>query len=150
MRRKITSLIDDEIKNAQAGKQAYIKLKLNNLIDSPIIKKMYDASQAGVKIECVIRGICGLIPGIKGVSENITIRSVVGRYLEHSRIMIFANAGKPKYFISSADWMERNIDKRIEVTTPIIDKEIQKELSFIFETLMKDNQKQELLISIRK
>jgi polyphosphate kinase len=145
MRRKITSLIDAEIKNAQAGKTAYIKLKLNNLIDSPIIKKLYDASQAGVKIDCVIRGICGLVPGVKGVSENITVRSVVGRYLEHSRILIFANGGKPKYFISSADWMERNIDKRIEVTTPITDKEIQKELSFIFDTLMNDNQKARII-----
>lgn len=141
MRRKISALIDTEIENATAGKPAYIHLKLNNLIDAPIIKKLYEASQAGVQIECVIRGICGVIPGIKGMSENIKIRSIVGRYLEHSRILIFANGGSEKYFLSSADWMERNIDRRIEVTTPILDKKIQADLRFIFDACLKDNQK---------
>lgn len=145
MRRKITSLIDTEIENASAGKTAYIHLKLNNLIDSSIIKKLYEASQAGVKIDCVIRGICGLIPAKKGFSENIRVRSLVGRYLEHSRILIFANGGDEKYFISSADWMERNIDKRIEVTTPVHDKEIQKELRLLFDTCMEDNQKSRII-----
>ncbi|MBI3134535.1 MAG: polyphosphate kinase 1 [Bacteroidetes bacterium] len=150
MRRKINSLIDTEIENAQAGKKAYIHIKLNNLIDSAIIKKLYEASQAGVQIDCVIRGICGLIPGMKGVSENIRVRSIIGRYLEHSRILIFANGGHEKYFISSADWMERNIDRRIEVTTPVLDKEIQKELRFIFDCCMKDNQKARIVDAQQK
>lgn len=150
LRRKIVALIDEEIENAQKGKPAFIKLKLNNLIDAPAIKKLYEASQAGVKVECIIRGICGLIPGIKDVSENIQVRSIIGRYLEHSRILIFANGGKPKYFISSADWMERNIDKRIEVTCPILDQELQFELDFIFDTCMRDNQKTRWLDSGQK
>jgi polyphosphate kinase len=141
MRRKITALIDQEITHALAGKKAYIHLKLNNLIDASIIKKLYEASQAGVEVICIIRGICGIIPGVKGLSENIHIWSLVGRYLEHSRILIFANDGNEKYFLSSADWMERNIDKRIEVTTPIHDKNLQKDLRFIFDSCLKDNQK---------
>lgn len=150
MRRKITALIDQEIENASQGKAASIQLKLNNLIDSSVIKKLYEASQAGVKVELVIRGICGVIPGIKGKTENITVRSIVGRYLEHSRILIFGNAGEPKYFISSADWMERNIDRRIEVTAPIYDKEIQKDLQFIFDACMNDNQKARIIDAHQK
>jgi polyphosphate kinase len=140
-RRKITSLIDTEIKNAKKKKPAYIYLKLNNLVDGPVIRKLYEASQAGVQIYCMIRGVCGLVPGIKGQSENIEVRSIVGRFLEHSRILIFANGGNEKYFLSSADWMERNIDRRIEVTTPILDKDVKKDLRFIMEACFKDNEK---------
>lgn len=149
-RRKLYSLIDTEIKNARAGKKAYIYIKLNNLIDAPIIKKLYEASEAGVVIHCIIRGICGIIPGIKGVSENIHLRSIVGRYLEHSRIIIFANGGNEKYYISSADWMERNIDKRIEVSTPIYDKALQKDLKFIVEAGLKGNQKARIIDAQQK
>ena len=149
-RRKITALIDDEIENANKGKEAYIYIKLNNLVDAPIIKKLYEASQAGVKIKCIIRGICAMVPGIKGLSENIEVRSIVGRYLEHSRILIFANGGHEKYFLSSADWMERNIDKRIEVTAPIFDKKIQKDLKFMIEAGLKDNQKARIIDANQK
>ena len=140
-RRKITSLIENEISNAKKKKPAYMYVKLNNLVDAKVIKKLYEASKAGVKIHCLVRGVCGLVPGIKGQSENIEVRSIVGRYLEHSRILIFANGGNEKYFLSSADWMERNIDKRIEVTIPILDKEIKKDLKFIMDAGFKDNQK---------
>ncbi|MCH2233956.1 MAG: polyphosphate kinase 1 [Crocinitomicaceae bacterium] len=133
-RRKINSLINREIKLANAGKEAYIYLKLNNLVDERIIKKLYEASKAGVKITCVIRGICALIPGVKGLSENIEVVSVVGRYLEHTRIIIFGNGGKEEVYISSADWMTRNLDRRIEVTTPIYDEDLKKELK---ETILK-------------
>jgi len=149
-RRKLNALIDTEIENAAAGRPAYIFIKLNNLVDAPIIKKLYDASQAGVKIECIIRGICGVVPGVKGMSENINIRSIVGRYLEHSRILIFANGGDEKYFISSADWMERNIDRRIEVTTPILDKDLQKDLKFIVDAALKGNQKARIIDAQQK
>lgn len=131
-RRKINALIEREIKLAKAGKEAFIRLKINNLTDKKLIEKLYAASSSGVKIEMIIRGICCLIPGLKGKSENITIISIVDRYLEHARFMIFANDGKPEYYISSADWMERNLDKRIEVGAPILDKDLQAEIDTIF------------------
>jgi polyphosphate kinase len=149
-RRKLNQLIDTEIENAKAGKKAHMYIKLNNLVDAPIIKKLYEASQAGVKIHCIIRGICGLVPGIKGLSENIHVRSIVGRYLEHSRILIFANGGDEKYFISSADWMERNIDRRIEVTTPVFDKALQKDLKYIIDAALKGNQKARIIDAHQK
>ena len=131
-RRKIVSLIDTEIKNAKKGISSSIRIKLNNLTDEKMIRKLYDASTAGVKIELIIRGICCLSPGIKGVSENITVISIVDRYLEHARFMIFENAGKPVYYLTSADWMERNLDKRIEVGTIIQDPKLCQELNTIF------------------
>ena len=131
-RRKIVALIDLEIKNAKNGLPSLIRLKLNNLTDRKMIEKLYEASQAGVKIEMIIRGICCLIPGVKGQSENITAISIVDRYLEHTRFMIFCNNQKPLYYISSADWMERNLDKRIEVAVPILSLELQAEIDTIF------------------
>jgi polyphosphate kinase len=131
-RRKITVCIDTEIKNAKNGLPSFIRLKLNNLTDRKMIEKLYEASQAGVKIEMIIRGICCLIPGVKGQSENITAISIVDRYLEHARFMIFCNNQKPVYYISSADWMERNLDKRIEVACPILSPELQAEIDTIF------------------
>lgn len=131
-RRKIVALIDLEIKNAKNGLPSLIRLKLNNLTDRKMIEKLYEASQAGVKIEMIIRGICCLIPGVKGQSENITAISIVDRYLEHTRFMIFCNNQKPLYYISSADWMERNLDKRIEVAVPILSSELQAEIDTIF------------------
>ncbi len=131
-RRKITACIDTEIKNAKNGLPSFIRLKLNNLTDRKMIEKLYEASQAGVKIEMIIRGICCLIPGVKGQSENITAISIVDRYLEHARFMIFCNNQKPVYYISSADWMERNLDKRIEVACPILNSELQAEIDTIF------------------
>lgn len=141
MRKKISKLIENETKTAQKGKHAYIRIKLNNLVDEKIIDLLYEASNAGVKIELFVRGICSLIPGIKGMSENITALSIVDRFLEHSRIFVFGNEGKPLYFISSADWMMRNLDYRIEVACPIYDKTIKKELDNYLDIIMSDNQK---------
>jgi polyphosphate kinase len=149
-RRKITSLIDQEIKNANNGEDAYIYLKMNNLVDASLIKKLYDASKAGVKVKAIIRGICALVPGVKGMSDNIIVRSVVGRYLEHSRIMIFANGGDEKYFITSGDWMGRNLDRRIEVAAPIYDKDIQKDIKFMIEACLNDNSKSRIIDKAQK
>src|SRR5690554_2743032 len=127
-RKKFYQLIDREILNAIEGKEAYIWLKMNSLTDFEIIDKLYEASQNGVEIRLIVRGICCLIPGVEGMSENIQAISVVDNYLEHSRIYIFSNAGDPEVFISSADFMMRNIDERVEVTCPIYDPEIKQEL----------------------
>ncbi len=132
-RRKLLALIEREIKFAKAKKPAHIRLKFNNLTDIRMIDKLYAASKAGVKIELIIRGICCLKPGVKGLSENITAISIVDRYLEHTRFFIFGNNGQPEYFISSADWMERNLDQRVEVGTVIKDPKIKKEIELIFE-----------------
>jgi polyphosphate kinase len=131
-RRKLEGWIDKEINYAKNKIPSFIRIKLNNLTDPKLIGKLYEASQAGVKIQLIIRGICSLVPGMKGVSENIQVISIVDRYLEHARFMIFSNNGAPKFFISSADWMERNLDKRIEVGCPIEDPKLQAELSLIF------------------
>lgn len=144
-RRRFTELINREIKNAQAGKKAWIMIKLNNLVDAPMIRKLYDASNAGVKIKLIIRGVCSLIPGVKGVSENISVISIVGRFLEHSRIMVFANDGNPEYFISSADWMTRNLDHRVEVSVPIYDPTLQSELTDYLNLQFKDNVKARII-----
>ena len=141
MRPRLVRMINQEIRNAQAGKNAYIHLKLNNIIDPDLMEKLYQASKAGVEVKINIRGICGIRPGMKNLSENIEAISILGKYLEHARIMIFCNNDDPKYFIGSADWMERNLDRRIEVTCPIYDKNIQDELRFIFDLQWKDNVK---------
>ncbi len=127
-RSKIYKLIDREIVHAQAGNDAYINLKMNSLSDFSIIDKLYDASNAGVKIKLQIRGICSLIPGVKGMSDNIEAISIVDNFLEHSRIFIFGNNNNPDVFISSADFMTRNLDGRVEVTCPIYDPEIKQHL----------------------
>ena len=132
-RRKLTSLIDQEIKHAKSGKKSEIKIKINNLTDLKLIEKLYDASNAGVKIEMIIRGICCLKPGVKGLSENITVISLVDRYLEHARFIKFANDGNPIFILTSADFMERNLDNRIEVGVIIKEKSIQQELDTIFD-----------------
>lgn len=144
-RRKIVTLIDNEIKNAKQDEEAYILIKLNNLVDTKLIKKLYEASNAGVKVKCIIRGMCALVPGIEGLSENIEVRSIVGRFLEHTRLFIFANAGDEKYYISSADWMTRNIERRIEVATPIFDESIQKDIKHTFELQWQDNVKSRII-----
>ncbi len=132
-RRKLMALIDREIKFAKAKKPAWIRIKINNLTDVKLIEKLYAASKAGVKIEMIIRGICCLKPGVKGLSDNITAISIVDRYLEHARFVIFGNGGTPETYISSADWMERNLDQRIEVGAKIIDPQIQTEIALIFD-----------------
>ncbi|MBC7085848.1 MAG: polyphosphate kinase 1 [Methanomethylovorans sp.] len=145
MRNKIYQLINNEIRNAKAGKKAYIYLKMNNLVDLRMINKLYEASQAGVKIRMVIRSICSLVPGIKGLSENIKVTSIVDKYLEHSRVFIFCNGGYEKYYISSADWMVRNLDKRVEVAVPIYDPYIQEELKQFMHFQFADNTKARII-----
>ena len=140
-RSRFNKMIDREIKNALSGKQAYMKLKMNSLSDFEMIDKLYEASNAGVKIELEVRGICSLIPGVPGMSENIEAISIVDNYLEHSRIYIFCNDNDPEVFISSADFMTRNLDGRVEVTCPIYDSEIKKELIEIFDIGWKGNVK---------
>ncbi|KQB43494.1 Polyphosphate kinase [Flavobacterium daejeonense] len=140
-RTKFYKFIDREILNARAGRIAYMKLKMNSLSDFDIIDKLYEASNAGVKIQLEVRGICSLIPGIKGMSENIEAISIVDNYLEHSRIYIFANGGQTEVYISSADFMTRNLDGRVEVTCPIYDEEIKQELIENFDIGWKGNVK---------
>jgi polyphosphate kinase len=140
-RSKMYKLIDREIVYAQAGHEAYINLKMNSLSDFAMIDKLYDASNAGVKIKLQIRGICSLIPGVKGMSENIEAISIVDNFLEHSRVFIFGNNNNPDVFISSADFMTRNLDGRVEVTCPILDENIKKQLIDNFNVGWKGNVK---------
>ncbi|RXR18896.1 polyphosphate kinase 1 [Flavobacterium amnicola] len=140
-RSKFMKLIDREILNANLGRPAYIKLKMNSLSDYKMIDKLYDASRAGVKIQLIVRGICSLIPGVEGMSENIEAISIVDAYLEHSRVYIFGNEDNPEVFISSADFMSRNLDSRVEVTCPIYDEDIKRELIETFDIGWKGNVK---------
>lgn len=144
-RKRIYKLIEQEIANAKAGKKSGIKMKMNNLVDASIIQKLYKASKAGVKVKLIVRGICCLIPGVPKKSENIQVISIVDRYLEHARFMIFENNGKPVYYITSADLMERNLDKRIEVGAPVFSEEIQKDIDHIFNIQWKGNVKVRLI-----
>jgi polyphosphate kinase len=141
LRNKMTLLIDNEIKNALAGKKAFIYMKLNNITDSDIINHLYKASNAGVNIRIIARGMISLVPGIKKVSENIKAIGIVDRFLEHSRFMIFCNGGDEECYLSSADMMTRNIEHRIEVTCPVFDKNLRNELKEIFEIQWSDNVK---------
>ncbi len=147
MRQAFYDLIENEIENAKAGKPAGIILKLNNLEDRKIILKLYDASRAGVKIDLIIRGICCLVPGIKNQSENIRVTSIVDRYLEHTRIFVFHNAGRKKVFLGSADWMKRNLSRRIEVVFPVMDAEIKRNVLTILDFQLRDNTKARLVTS---
>lgn len=141
LQNKVLSMIDEEIACAKEGKEAYIGLKMNSLTDKKIIDKLIEASQAGVKIDMVIRGICCLIPGVKGKTENIQIRSIVGRFLEHSRIYIFGTQEREKVYIASADFMTRNTLRRVEVAAPVYDKDLKMQLEEMFITMLSDNQK---------
>ena len=141
LQNKVLSMIDEEIACAKEGKEAYIGLKMNSLTDKKIIDKLIEASQAGVKIDMVIRGICCLIPGVKGKTENIQVRSIVGRFLEHSRIYIFGTQEREKVYIASADFMTRNTLRRVEVAAPVYDKDLKIQLEEMFITMLSDNQK---------
>ena len=141
LQNKVLSMIDEEIACAKEGKEAYIGLKMNFLTDKKIIDKLIEASQAGVKIDMVIRGICCLIPGVKGKTENIQVRSIVGRFLEHSRIYIFGTQEREKVYIASADFMTRNTLRRVEVAAPVYDKDLKMQLEEMFITMLSDNQK---------
>jgi polyphosphate kinase len=144
-RNKLSELIKTEIKNAQNGHEAYIILKLNSLQDTKMINLLYEASNAGVTMRLLIRGICCLVPGIKNQSENIQITSIVDRFLEHGRVFIFANNCEEKMYIGSADWMTRNLDHRIEVITPILDKDIHKKIRGLLDLQLNDNVKARLI-----
>ena len=138
MKNKFINLINAEIRNKKAGKPAYIKIKINHITDPIMVDKLYEASQAGIKIDLLVRGNCSLVTGIPGVSDNITITGIIDRYLEHSRIFVFAAGGEEKIFIGSADWMPRNLDNRIEVITPVNDPAIKEEMKRIVEYGLND------------
>jgi polyphosphate kinase len=145
MRKKFVRLIENEIRNAEDGKEAYIIIKVNHIVDKEIIQKLYEASRAGVKIEMIVRTTCSLVPGIKDVSSNIRVISIVDRFLEHARVFIFCNNGTPKYFLSSSDLMARNLDYRVEIIFPVYDEEIQSELREIIRIQWNDNTKARLI-----
>jgi len=149
MRKRLLRLIDNEIKNAKEGKDAYILLKINNLVDSGMVKKLYEANKAGVKIKLLVRGICCIRPGVPGLSEHIEATTIVDKFLEHSRIFVFCNNNDELYFISSADWMTRNLDHRVEVTCPIFDDNIKKELRNLLEIQFSDNVKARIINDIQ-
>ena len=142
-----TSLIEQEITLVKKGKKGLIKLKMNSLTNYNIIEKLYDASRAGVKIQLIVRGVCCLIPGVKGMSENIETISVVDKFLEHTRLMVFENDGDPLVYLSSADWMRRNLDNRVEVSCPIYDPDIKQDLLDTFTITWNDNVKARMLNS---
>jgi polyphosphate kinase len=141
MRKRLYALIDGEIAIAKTGAKSYMILKMNSLTDQPTIQKLYEANNAGVKIQLIIRGMCCLIPGQEGYSEHITIRSIVDRYLEHARVWIFGNGGEEKIYLTSADMMSRNIDRRVEVGFPILDPQIRAEIRKIIDIQLMDNTK---------
>jgi len=147
LREKIYSLIENETCNAQNGESAHIRIKLNNLVDPAIIMQLYRASMAGVKIDLSVRGICCLKPGLPGISENIRVISVVGRFLEHSRIYFFENKGRPKIFLSSADLMPRNLNRRMEILFPVKDSDHVKRIQTILDITFRDNHNARVLDS---
>ena len=145
LRKKFLSLIRRETKHAREGKEAHIIAKMNSLCDKEIILALYEASAAGVKIELIVRGICCLRVGIPGVSENISVHSIVGNFLEHSRIFYFRNDGFEEYYMGSADWMPRNLDRRVEIMFPVEDEKLQKKVRHILDVQLADNIKAHIL-----
>jgi polyphosphate kinase len=142
LREKINALFDREIEHQRAGRQAHIIAKFNRLADTQIIDKLYEVSRAGVRVDLIVRGICMLRPGIPGLSENITVRSVVGRFLEHSRIFYFANGGNDDLYVGSADLMSRNLKNRIEVVVPVTDPDSKRYLKdVVLGAYLRDNVK---------
>ena len=139
LRRRMEELIRRETEHARAGRPAAIKAKMNALVDPAIIALLYEASQAGVQIDLVVRGMCSLRPGLKGISETIRVRSVIGRFLEHSRLFWFANDGAAEIFLGSADWMERNLDRRVEAVVPVLDPQVCIRLEWMLELYLQDN-----------
>ena len=133
------ALIRREIDHARAGRPGRIKAKMNSLVDPKIIGLLYEASQAGVQIELIIRGMCSLIPGREGLSETITVISIIGQFLEHSRIFWFHNGGDAEVFIGSADWMSRNLDRRVEAVTPVDDPPLREKLERLLDLYLSDN-----------
>lgn len=144
-RRRFSQMIDREISEAKAGRKGWMVLKCNNLTDAGMIRKLYEASQAGVNVTLIVRGACALRAGVKGLSDNIHAYSIVGRFLEHARVIAFGAGGNPEFYISSADWMTRNLDRRIEVSVPIYSEQIQAEITAMLEFQLKDNVKRRTL-----
>lgn len=138
MKNRFVALINNEIKNRKSGKPAYIKIKINHITDPVMVEKLYEASRAGVDIDLLVRGNCSLVPGIPGVSDHIRIAGIIDRYLEHSRIFVFAAGGEERVFIGSADWMPRNLDNRVEVITPVYDPEVKEEMKRIVDFGLRD------------
>ena len=141
LQNRVLDMIQEEIDQVKQGKEGYIGIKINSLTDKVIINKLVEASQAGVKIEMVVRGICCLIPEIKGYTENIKVVSIVGRYLEHSRIYRFGTKEREKIYIASADFMTRNTVRRVEVAAPVLDEKLKERLDWMFATMMNDDEK---------
>ncbi|MES1161350.1 MAG: polyphosphate kinase 1, partial [Bacteroidota bacterium] len=139
LQQRFLALIDREIENAEKGLPSAITIKLNNLEEPVLITKLYEASRAGVRVSLIVRSICGIIPGVAGLSENITVRRIVDRYLEHGRVFIFHNNGKEEIFLGSADWMNRNIYRRIEVCFPLYDERLKAEIRDLIRIQLEDN-----------
>ncbi|HSO76397.1 MAG TPA: polyphosphate kinase 1 [Blastocatellia bacterium] len=146
LREQTSALIEREIEHQKAGRPARIVVKLNSITDTKIIRELYEASQAGVAIDLIVRGVCSLRPGVPGLSENISVRSIVGRFLEHTRIYYFENGGEPDVYIGSADWMQRNLDRRVELVAPIEDQPLKKRLKDILDVCLRDNVKARVLL----
>jgi polyphosphate kinase len=146
LRDRMLALIEREVGHAQAGRPAHIIAKINRLTDLETIDALYRASQAGVKIDLIVRGSCMLRPGVAGLSETVRVRSIVGQFLEHSRIFYFANGGEEDVYIGSADWMKRNLDRRVEVVTPILDANLKRHLKdVVLGAYLRDNVKARIL-----
>ncbi len=145
LRKKFLKLIRRETRNAMEGRQAYIRAKMNSLCDQEIIEALYEASTAGVRIQLLVRGICCLKSGIQGVSENIHVRSIVGNFLEHSRIFDFCNDGHCEVYMGSADWMPRNLDRRVEIVFPVLDEALKRKVLHILDVEFEDNVKAHVL-----
>lgn len=139
MRERFIGLIDDEIRAARKGKEAWIKIKINHVTDEQMVEKLYEASAAGVRIDMLVRGNCSLVTTVPGIADNIQIAGIIDRYLEHSRIFIFHAGGENKTFIGSADWMPRNLDRRIEVVAPVYDPDIKADLMRTVDYGLRDN-----------
>lgn len=140
LQNRIIELIDEQIEHAKAGRKSYIGIKINSLTDKVLIEKFIEASRAGVKIDMIVRGICCVRPKVPGLTDNIRVISIVGRFLEHSRIYIFGPVSRQKIYISSADFMTRNTIRRVEVATPIYDKELQKRIRNMFDDMLRDDE----------
>ena len=147
---RFLTLIDREIEHARSGRIAGITIKLNNLEEKTLIAKLYEASQAGVVVKLIVRGICCLVPGLTGLSENITVTRIVDRYLEHGRIFIFENNGEAAFFMGSADWMNRNIYSRIEVCFPVLDPELKRMIRAIINLQLNDDVQQSIYLFLQQ
>jgi polyphosphate kinase len=145
LRPRFMELVAREAANARAGAPSRIVIKCNSIVDNPVIEALYDASRAGVEIDLIVRGACCIVPGIEGVSERIRVRSIVGEFLEHSRIWMFANGGRAEWYIGSADLMERNLDRRVEAVVPVDDPEAQTRLGRVIEVMLADDRRSWLL-----